>query len=142
VAVFGDYSFQFLIKELAIGAQYNVPFVVILLNNYYLGLIRQTERAYEMNFEVQLGFDNVNSPKVGGYGSITSSRSRPSTAWAPGCSSRATSRRRSAGPQGARRAPAAGIRRGDLRRDGWSDLGPFGPGRGARYAGRAPERPT
>ena len=28
VAVCGDYSFQFLIEELAVGAQYNVPFVV------------------------------------------------------------------------------------------------------------------
>ena len=68
VAVCGDYSFQFLIEELAVGAQYNVPFVVILLNNSYLGLIRQAERAYEMDFEVQLGFDNVNSPEVQGYG--------------------------------------------------------------------------
>ncbi|HEX5795901.1 MAG TPA: thiamine pyrophosphate-dependent enzyme, partial [Geminicoccaceae bacterium] len=68
VAVCGDYSFQFLIEELAVGAQYNVPFVVILLNNSYLGLIRQAERAYDMDFEVQLGFDNVNSPEVGGYG--------------------------------------------------------------------------
>jgi tartronate-semialdehyde synthase len=68
VAVCGDYSFQFLIEELAVGAQYNVPFVVILLNNSYLGLIRQAERAYDMDFEVQLGFDNVNSPEVAGYG--------------------------------------------------------------------------
>jgi tartronate-semialdehyde synthase len=68
VAVCGDYSFQFLIEELAVGAQYNVPFVVVLLNNSYLGLIRQAERAYDMDFEVQLGFDNVNSPEVGGYG--------------------------------------------------------------------------
>jgi tartronate-semialdehyde synthase len=68
VAVCGDYSFQFLIEELAVGAQYNVPFVVILLNNSYLGLIRQAERAYDMDFEVQLGFENVNSPEVAGYG--------------------------------------------------------------------------
>ena len=68
VAVCGDYSFQFLIEELAVGAQYNVPFVVILLNNSYLGLIRQAERGYNMDFEVQLGFDNVNSPEVQGYG--------------------------------------------------------------------------
>jgi len=68
VAVCGDYSFQFLIEELAVGAQYNVPFVVILLNNSYLGLIRQAERGYDMDFEVQLGFDNVNSPEVQGYG--------------------------------------------------------------------------
>jgi tartronate-semialdehyde synthase len=68
VAVCGDYSFQFLIEELAVGAQYNVPFVVVLLNNSYLGLIRQAERAYDMDFEVQLSFENVNCPEIGEYG--------------------------------------------------------------------------
>ena len=68
VAVCGDYSFQFLIEELAVGAQYNIPIVVVLLNNSYLGLIRQAERGYNMDFEVQLGFDNVNAPEVNGYG--------------------------------------------------------------------------
>ena len=68
VAVCGDYSFQFLIEELAVGAQYNVPFLVVLLNNSYLGLIRQAERAYDMDFEVQLSFENVNCPEIGEYG--------------------------------------------------------------------------
>jgi tartronate-semialdehyde synthase len=68
VAVCGDYSFQFLIEELAVGAQYNIPFVVVLLNNSYLGLIRQAERAYDMDFEVQLSFKNVNCPEIGEYG--------------------------------------------------------------------------
>lgn len=68
VAVVGDYSFQFLIEELAVAAQYNIPFVVVLLNNAYLGLIRQAERGYNMDFEVQLSFKNVNSPELGEYG--------------------------------------------------------------------------
>lgn len=67
-AVVGDYSFQFLIEELAVAAQYNVPFVMVLLNNAYLGLIRQAERAYDMDFEVQLAFENVNAPEIGEYG--------------------------------------------------------------------------
>jgi tartronate-semialdehyde synthase len=68
VAVVGDYSFQFLIEELAVAAQYNVPIMVIVLNNAYLGLIRQAERGYKMDYEVQLSFNNVNSPEIGEYG--------------------------------------------------------------------------
>ena len=68
VGVVGDYSFQFLIEELAVAAQYKVPFVMVLLNNSYLGLIRQAERGYDMNYEVDLGFDNINSAEIGGYG--------------------------------------------------------------------------
>ena len=62
VGVVGDYSFQFLIEELAVAAQFKLPFVIVLFNNAYLGLIRQAERGYDMNFQVQLGFDNINSP--------------------------------------------------------------------------------
>lgn len=68
VGVVGDYSFQFLIEELAVAAQYNIPFVVVVLNNAYLGLIRQAERGYNMDFEVQLAFENVNAPEIGEYG--------------------------------------------------------------------------
>jgi tartronate-semialdehyde synthase len=68
VGVVGDYSLQFLIEELAVGAQYKIPFVMILLNNAYLGLIRQAETAYKMDYEVQLSFQNINAPEVGEYG--------------------------------------------------------------------------
>ncbi len=68
VGVAGDYDFQFMIEELAVAAQFEVPFVIILINNSYLGLIRQAEKAYGMDFEVQLSFRNVNSPEVGEYG--------------------------------------------------------------------------
>jgi len=68
VGIVGDYSFQFLIEELAVAAQYQIPFVMILLNNAYLGLIRQAERAYQMDFEVQLAFANINAPEIGEYG--------------------------------------------------------------------------
>ena len=68
VGIVGDYSFQFLIEELAVAAQYRISFVVILLNNAYLGLIRQAECAYKMDFEVQLNFSNINSPEIGEIG--------------------------------------------------------------------------
>lgn len=68
VALSGDYDFQFMIEELAVGAQFNIPYVHVVVNNSYLGLIRQSQRAFDMDYEVQLSFDNINSPEMGGYG--------------------------------------------------------------------------
>jgi tartronate-semialdehyde synthase len=57
VGVVGDYSFQFLVEELAVAAQYDIPFVLIMLNNTYLGLIRQAETGYGMNYQVDIHYD-------------------------------------------------------------------------------------
>ncbi|GAA4891535.1 glyoxylate carboligase [Tessaracoccus lubricantis] len=68
VALSGDYDFQFLIEELAVGAQFRIPFVHVVVNNSYLGLIRQSQRGFEMDYHVSLGFDNINSEDDMGYG--------------------------------------------------------------------------
>lgn len=68
VALSGDYDFQFMIEELAVGAQFNLPYIHVVVNNSYLGLIRQAQRNFDMDFCVQLSFENVNSPEVDGYG--------------------------------------------------------------------------
>ncbi len=68
VALSGDYDFQFLIEELAVGAQFRIPYIHVVVNNAYLGLIRQAQRGLEMDYCVQLSFDNVNAPELGGYG--------------------------------------------------------------------------
>jgi tartronate-semialdehyde synthase len=68
VALTGDYDFQFMMEELAVGAQFNLPFLHVLVNNSYLGLIRQSQRGFDMDYCVQLSFDNVNSPELNGYG--------------------------------------------------------------------------
>jgi tartronate-semialdehyde synthase len=68
VALSGDYDFQFMIEELAVGAQFQLPYIHVLVNNSYLGLIRQAQRAFDMDFCVQLGFENQNSPEMQGYG--------------------------------------------------------------------------
>ena len=68
VALSGDYDFQFMVEELAVGAQFQIPYVHVLVNNAYLGLIRQAQRGFDMDFCVQLSFENINSPEVGGYG--------------------------------------------------------------------------
>lgn len=60
VALSGDFDFQFLVEELAVGAQHKLPYIHILVNNSYLGLIRQSQRSFDMEYQVSLGFDNIN----------------------------------------------------------------------------------
>ena len=68
VALSGDYDFQFMIEELAVGAQFKLPYIHMVVNNSYLGLIRQSQRGFAMDYCVQLGFDNINAPQLEGYG--------------------------------------------------------------------------
>ena len=68
VALSGDYDFQFMIEELAVGAQFQIPYIHVVVNNSYLGLIRQAQRRFEMDYQVSLAFENVNSPDLDGYG--------------------------------------------------------------------------
>ena len=72
VALSGDYDFQFMLEELAVGAQHKLPYLHVVVNNSYLGLIRQAQRGFEMDFEVSLAFDNINAATeagaVPGYG--------------------------------------------------------------------------
>ncbi len=68
VAITGDYDFQFLIEELAAGAQFNLPYIHVLVNNSYLGLIRQAQRMFTMDYCVSLAFDNINSTENASYG--------------------------------------------------------------------------
>jgi tartronate-semialdehyde synthase len=68
VAISGDYDFQFMIEELAVGAQFKLPYIHVLVNNSYLGLIRQSQRGFNMDYCVQLSFENINAPGLGGYG--------------------------------------------------------------------------
>ena len=70
VGISGDYDFQFLIEELAVGAQFHLPYVHVLVNNSYLGLIRQSQRGFDMDYCVQLAFENQNvtDESLKGYG--------------------------------------------------------------------------
>jgi tartronate-semialdehyde synthase len=71
VALSGDYDFQFMLEELAVGAQFKLPYLHMVVNNSYLGLIRQAQRNFDMDYCVQLGFENINvAPDVPerGYG--------------------------------------------------------------------------
>ncbi len=64
VGVVGDYGFQYLVEELAVAAQYDVPFVLIMLNNEYLGLIRQASIGFDMNYQVDIHYDEFGTDNV------------------------------------------------------------------------------
>ncbi|GAB2449215.1 hypothetical protein GCM10027162_53160 [Streptomyces incanus] len=68
VALSGDYEFQFTLEKLAVGAQHKIPYIHVLVNNSYLGLIRQAQRAFDIDFQVSLEFENINAPELGVYG--------------------------------------------------------------------------
>lgn len=51
VVISGDGSIQMNIQELAAAVQYNVPVKVVILNNHYLGMVRQwQEKFYEERY--------------------------------------------------------------------------------------------
>ncbi|MHB8277781.1 MAG: biosynthetic-type acetolactate synthase large subunit [Candidatus Humimicrobiaceae bacterium] len=55
VAVMGDFGFTFMVEELAVAAKYNIPIIVIILNNAYLSLIRQNQKyAYQYEYAVEM----------------------------------------------------------------------------------------
>jgi tartronate-semialdehyde synthase len=58
VTVVGDYGFQFCMEALPVSVMYKVPFLIVVLNNGFLGLIRQAEKyMYDMEYEVQICYD-------------------------------------------------------------------------------------
>src|ERR671914_689169 len=61
VGVVGDYSFQFLMEEVAVAVQYGIPYVLVMLNNAYMGLIRQSELKYDMDYAVDLAYEGPES---------------------------------------------------------------------------------
>jgi tartronate-semialdehyde synthase len=60
VNVVGDYGLGFCGEELAMAMMYDIPVVIIVINNGYLGLIRQQEKFnFNMNFEVSTWYDGT-----------------------------------------------------------------------------------
>jgi len=92
VGVVGDYSFQFLLGDLATAVQNNVPYVMVMLNNGYLSLIRQPSKyLYEMNYAVNIGYGDGYGPDFvkimegfGGLGRrvLKPEEIKPALAWA------------------------------------------------------------
>ena len=67
VAVMGDFGFTFHVQELAVCAKFKVPVIVFIINNAYLGLIRQGQKGafgYEYAVEMSENQDWVDYVKV------------------------------------------------------------------------------
>jgi len=92
VGVVGDYSFQFMLGDLATAVQNNVPYVMVMLNNGYLSLIRQPSKyLYDMNYGVNIGYGDGYGPDfvkiVEGFGGLGKrvlkpEEIKPALAWA------------------------------------------------------------
>jgi tartronate-semialdehyde synthase len=51
----GDFGFTFLVEELGVAAAYKLPVVVLIINNAYLGIIRQNQKyAYGYEYQVAM----------------------------------------------------------------------------------------
>ena len=59
IAVIGDGGFQMTLQELGTIAQYNIPVKIVVLNNSFLGMVRQWQ---ELFFESRYSFTNMHSP--------------------------------------------------------------------------------
>jgi tartronate-semialdehyde synthase len=92
VGVVGDYSFQFLLGDLATAVQNKVPYVMVMLNNGYLSLIRQPSKyIYHMDYAVNIGYGDGYGPDFikimegfGGAGKrvLKPEEIKPALAWA------------------------------------------------------------
>jgi tartronate-semialdehyde synthase len=60
VCLMGDFGFTFLVEELGVAAVYRQPVVVLIINNAYLGLIRQNQnKAYGYEYEVRMEYNKT-----------------------------------------------------------------------------------
>ena len=69
VSVSGDGGFQMTIQELGTIAQYNLPVKMILLNNQFLGMVRQWQELFFEKRYASTGLTNPNFTKIAeGFG--------------------------------------------------------------------------
>ena len=101
VALSGDYDFQFMIEELAVGAQFQLPYIHVVVNNSYLGLIRQAQRGFDMDYCVSALVRQRQRAGAGnGYGvDHVEGRRGPGLQGDPRVPSRRRSTRRSSRPR-------------------------------------------
>lgn len=59
IAIIGDGGFQMNMQELGVVAQENVPIKIVILNNQYLGMVRQWQ---ELFFDKRYSFTELKNP--------------------------------------------------------------------------------
>jgi tartronate-semialdehyde synthase len=63
VGIVGDFGFQFMLGDLATAVENRIPYVLVMVNNGYLSLIRQPEKyLYEMEYAVNIGYEDGYGP--------------------------------------------------------------------------------
>ena len=75
VTVLGDFGFSFMGEEIAVSAVFHKPIIVVIVNNAYLGLIRQNQKgAYGFEYAVDMPYNQdgtIDYVKVAqGYGCL------------------------------------------------------------------------
>ncbi|MGH7082343.1 MAG: TIM barrel protein, partial [Acetobacteraceae bacterium] len=140
VALPGDYDSQFMIEELAVGAQFNLPYIHVVANNAYLGVIRQPQRGFKMDYCVQLSFENIDAPEIGAYGVDDVAVAHGQGQRLPGDAPGRTRARLPAGARLGRRTLGAGRGRGNPRTR-IQDLDGNGNRRHHRIRGPCSDRP-
>lgn len=69
IAIAGDGGFQMTIQELGTIAQYKIPVKIVVLNNNFLGMVRQWQQLF---FDKRYSFTEMSNPDfvkiVDGYG--------------------------------------------------------------------------
>jgi acetolactate synthase-1/2/3 large subunit len=59
IAVIGDGGFQMTVQELGTIMQYNIPVKIVLLNNNFLGMVRQWQQLF---FDKRYSFTEMKNP--------------------------------------------------------------------------------
>jgi len=59
IAIIGDGGFQMTLQELGTISQYNIPVKIVILNNHFLGMVRQWQQLF---FEKRYSFTEMTNP--------------------------------------------------------------------------------
>ncbi len=57
VTVVGDFGLTFMGEEIAVATAYHKPIIIVVLNNAYLGLIRQNQKGYGFEYAVDMPYN-------------------------------------------------------------------------------------
>ena len=57
VTVVGDFGLTFMGEEIAVATAFKKPIIVVVVNNAYLGLIRQNQKGYGFEYAVEMPYN-------------------------------------------------------------------------------------
>lgn len=57
VTVVGDFGLTFMGEEIAVASAFRKPIIIVVVNNAYLGLIRQNQKGYGFEYAVDMPFN-------------------------------------------------------------------------------------